>query len=93
MGYPVKDNENLVGIVTFHDVSKVPEDLRSSFVRDIMTKELIVSSPTEEVIDALKKLSKNDIGRLPVVEDGKLVGIVSKTDVMRSLEVLNLKLS
>ncbi len=93
MGYPVKDNENLVGIVTFHDVSKVPEDLRSSSVKDIMTKELIVSSPTEEVVDALKKLSKNDIGRLPVVEDGKLVGIISKTDVMRSLEVLNLKLS
>ncbi len=91
MGYPVTEAGKLVGIVTFHDISKIPEKKRNIPVSKIMTKKLIVAHPKEPVIDTLQKLTINNIGRLPVVEDGKLVGIVSKTDIVRTLEVLSVK--
>ena len=91
MGYPVTEAGKLVGIVTFHDISRIPEEKRNIPVGEIMTKKLIVAHPKEPVIDALEKLTINNIGRLPVVEDGELVGIVSKTDIVRSLEVLSVK--
>lgn len=93
MGYPVTDEKQLLGIVTFHDLSKIPENMKNSPVDGIMTRKLVVSHPAEQVFESLKKLNKHGIGRLPVVDNDELVGIVSKTDVMRSLEILNLKLS
>jgi Zn-dependent protease/CBS domain-containing protein len=86
MGYPVVEDNELVGIITFHDISKIPEDSRETPVNDIMTKELILSSPDEELILTVEKLNKYRIGRVPVVEDGKLVGIVSKTDLTNTLQ-------
>lgn len=91
MGYPVKDGEELMGIITFDDISKIPENQRNIPVGNIMTKELILASPDEPAFNTLEKISKNNIGRLPVTKNGKLVGIVSKTDIMRVLEVLDAK--
>lgn len=91
MGYPVEENGELVGIITFHDISQIPEDQRDTPVGDIMTKELILAKPDEPAIKTLEKISKNNIGRLPVTENEKLVGIISKTDIMRVLEVLDTK--
>jgi Zn-dependent protease/CBS domain-containing protein len=91
MGYPVTEEGELVGIITFDDISKVPEDQRNIPVSDIMTRKLVLASPDEPAFNTLEKISKNNIGRLPVTRDGKLVGIVSKTDIMRILEVLESK--
>lgn len=89
MGYPVKDQEKLVGIVTFDDISKIPENQRNIPLKDIMTEKLISADPDEPAMNTLEKITKNNIGRLPVTRNGKLVGIVSKTDIMRVLEVLD----
>ena len=86
MGYPVMEGKKLVGIVTFHDISKIPENARETPVSDIMTKKLILSNPDEELIETIQKLNKYRIGRLPVVEDDNLVGIVSKTDLTNTLQ-------
>ncbi|MGB9980344.1 CBS domain-containing protein [Methanobacterium sp.] len=91
MGYPVADHGELVGIVTFDDISKIPENQRDKHVEDIMTKELILANPDEPAMNTLEKITRNNIGRLPVTENGNLVGIISKTDIMRILEVLNTK--
>ncbi|MBM4241896.1 MAG: CBS domain-containing protein [Euryarchaeota archaeon] len=88
MGYPVIQDSKLIGIVTFHDLSKIPEGKRDISVSEIMTEEIILSHPDEPVVKTLEKLTKYNIGRLPVVKGGKLVGIVSKTDIMRALEIL-----
>ena len=56
-----------------------------------MSKNLITTNPSEEVIIALEKLQKNDLGRLPVVEDDKLVGIISKTDIIKVLNLMRSK--
>ncbi len=89
MGYPVMDAENLVGIITFDDISKIREDKRNIPVEDIMSKELILASPDEPVFNSFEKISRNNIGRLPVSENGKLVGIISKTDIMRALKMMD----
>ncbi|MDI6644903.1 MAG: CBS domain-containing protein [Methanobacteriaceae archaeon] len=93
MGYPVLDDGKLVGIVTFHDISQIPDTNRHIKVNEIMTKKVITSSPQEGVVDTLNKLNINNIGRVPVMKDEKLVGIISKTDIMKILEILSHKKS
>jgi len=44
------------------------------------------------VTDALERLNRKQIGRLPVLSEGVLVGIISKTDILRAVEVMNLKI-
>lgn len=87
MGYPVYENGNLLGIITFHDLSDIPEEERDLPVEQFMTKELLITHPMEDVSTILEKLNINNIGRLPVIENGKLVGIISKTDIMKALEI------
>jgi CBS domain-containing protein len=91
MGYPVMDGDKLVGIITFDDISRVPENKMNIPLNDIMSKKLILASPVEPVFSAFEKISRNNIGRLPVTENEKLVGIISKTDIMKVLEMMNAK--
>jgi Zn-dependent protease/predicted transcriptional regulator len=92
MGYPVIDNEKLVGIITFDDISKIPENQRDTMIKDIMTTKLITSDPEEELVETIGKLNKNRIGRVPVVENGEVVGIISKTDITNTMQKKELKL-
>jgi CBS domain-containing protein len=57
-------------------------------VRDLIKtkgKEVWSVSPETTMIDALKLLAKKDVGALPVTKDGKMVGIVSERDFVRSI--------
>jgi Zn-dependent protease len=92
MGYPVTDNGKLVGIITFDDISKIPENERDMLIKDIMTRKLILSDPNEDLVETIGKLNKNRIGRVPVVKNGELVGIISKTDITNTLQKKELKL-
>ncbi|HTX61225.1 MAG TPA: CBS domain-containing protein [Methanobacterium sp.] len=87
MGYPVYQEGQLLGIVTFHDISAVPEEKRDQTVENLMTRELLVTKPEEDVSTILEKMNRFNVGRLPVLEDQKLVGIISKTDIMKALEM------
>lgn len=86
MGYPVEDGK-LMGIVTFHDLSAVPEGEKDLPISKYMTRDLIVTSPDEDVSKSLDRLNVNKVGRLPVLEEGELVGIISKTDIIKALEI------
>ena len=92
MGYPVIEDGNLVGIITFHDISNIAENERTMLIEDIMTKDLIVSNPNEDLVETIGKMNKNRIGRIPVVENENLVGIISKTDITNTLQKKELKL-
>lgn len=84
-GFPVVENGELVGCVTIEDVKKVAKGKwKNTKAEKIMTvrEKLILSSPEETVLDAMTKMSNHDIGRLPVIDEGELVGIVSRSDVM-----------
>jgi predicted transcriptional regulator len=89
MGYPVVDNEQPTGIVTFNDVQKVPKEERKHVrVSQIMTQELITAKEDDDAIIALKMMTVNNIGRVIVINDGKMTGIVSRTDLLRSVQIL-----
>lgn len=52
-------------------------------VREIMHRAVITISPGEQATDAAAIMAKHRIGALPVVKDGKLVGIITATDLLR----------
>lgn len=87
-GYPVVHQSAVVGCVTFEDVTKVSaEDRRAAVVEDIMSRDAIMVRPDEDAYVALNRMSQEEIGRLPVVDDGRLVGIVSRTDIVRGFRL------
>lgn len=87
-GYPVVDNGDLKGIVTLTDVQKVPDDQRDSTTAgQIMTKNLYVIGPDEEASIAAKMMNERGIRRLPVIENNNLIGIVSREDLVRAMEL------
>lgn len=91
LGYPVVDQftGNIVGIVTFTDIREVPMSKHDEvLVRDVMTGDIAFISGEADAMDALKMMSVHNIGRLLVRDDKRVTGIVSKTDLMRSIEVL-----
>jgi len=87
-GYPVIDNGAIAGIVTLDDVQKVPEDRRDSTnVGQVMSKNLYVIGPDEEASTAAKMMSERRVRRLPVIENNNLIGIVSREDLVRAMEL------
>jgi Zn-dependent protease/CBS domain-containing protein len=89
MGYPVAQGQDIKGIVTFTDVQSVPkEDRKNIRVSTIMTKEIISLKENDDAIMALKLMTVNNIGRLIILQDKKMIGIVSRTDILRSVQLL-----
>lgn len=88
IGYPVLEEGRFVGIVTLEDVQA--SETNDQVVGDVMTPvEQVETVPTSsEVMDAFQSLSRNDIGRLPILEDGKLRGLVTRTDLMRAFKIV-----
>jgi CIC family chloride channel protein len=82
-GFPVVSNQSLVGIITQSDLEKITAEREKLLVRDIMTKRPITVQPTETLGDVLYLLNRYQLSRLPVVEGNKLVGIITRTDIIR----------
>lgn len=84
---PITEGEELVGIVTDRDIAVRavagaigPE----SPVRRIMTEDIAICSPLDDVEDALAKMSNEQVRRLPVCKEGaELVGIITLADAAR----------
>ena len=88
LGFPVVDRGSLIGIIALADVHKIsPQDREAMQVRDVMTRTPTILPPSAPLIDALRIMTGQDVGRIPVVADGDLVGIVTRTDVLRVMEL------
>ncbi|MBV7503862.1 CBS domain-containing protein [Bacillus sp. sid0103] len=80
---PILDQDNLVGMITDRDIvvrGVAEKHPGSTKVEDIMSKQLITVTSDSTSKEAAKLMAEHQIRRLPVVEDGKLVGIVSLGD-------------
>ncbi len=75
------------GIVTREDIVNkvVAEDKLASkiFLKDIMTNELVTCTPDCDIAEAARLMSKHKYERIPVVESGKLVGIISAREIAK----------
>ncbi len=88
-GYPVVEDDEIVGIITLSDAKKVDQSrLSEATVEDVMEKDVIYFAP-EETVDILwQKMMESDFGRFPIVSDGELVGIITRSDILRSFRRL-----
>jgi len=84
-GFPILDeNDNLVGILTSTDIRFAPGE--SAMVRDVMRKDIVTADPDTDLQQAYEIMKQNKFGKLPLVENGKLVGLYSFTDVQTLVE-------
>jgi len=87
-GIPVLRDGKVVGIITRTDLLRKPEEEQLAL---LMTRNPITISPEEPLENAAKILYEKKIRRLPVVENEKLVGIISIADIIRALAEMNIE--
>lgn len=63
-------------------ISAANREISDLKVSDIMNRSVLYTTPDAEIIEALRMMMKMDVGRLPVLEQGVLVGTVSRSDVI-----------
>lgn len=80
----VMDGEDLVGILTERDVLKAVAtgaNLTDTRISEVMTKDLVTVGPQTSLREAAKVMADRWIRHLPVIDGGKLVGVVSQRDL------------
>ncbi|MBU8849002.1 MAG: CBS domain-containing protein [Desulfobacterales bacterium] len=86
-GVPIVDkDECIVGVVSRRDFKKVRKSNHmQSPIKAFMTRNVVTMHQGKSAIEAARLMIKHDIGRIPVMKDDKIVGIVTRSDVMMYL--------
>jgi CBS domain-containing protein len=91
-GLPVVDRKKkLLGVVSEKDLLCLAFDLKRhkydsgsspTVVKDVMTEEVVTFNVNDRLSDVIKCLTEEDFRRVPILSDGKLVGIISRRDLL-----------
>lgn len=87
--FAVQDRGHFLGLITLRDIGAIPRDRwDNTTVGEVMRSldELHTLTPDTQVMDALKLMTANDVNQLPVVTNGALQGIVSRSHLMQLLQ-------
>lgn len=88
--FPVIADGQLVGLVTLEDVRRVPRAAwPATRVREIMTPtaELVTLDVNEDAAEALHKLQTRDVRQVPVLQNGRVSGLLRRRDIMKWLQL------
>lgn len=84
---PVCDGERVVGIITDRDITvrtvAAGLDPTTTTVRDAMTPDIVYVRADQDVADAVDLMRQHEVRRLPVIDGGRLVGMVALADLAR----------
>jgi CBS domain-containing protein len=87
-GVPVLKNKKIVGIITRKDLLSKPEETQLGL---LMTPKPISIGPDTDIHEAARLLVTHRVRRLPVVEDGKLIGLLSVADLIHAIAQMKIK--
>jgi len=87
-GVPVVKNKKIVGIITRKDLLRKPEETQLGL---LMTAKPVIIGPDADIRQAARLLVGHSIRRLPVVEDGHLLGLLSVSDLIHAIAQLKIK--
>ena len=83
-GLPVMDSGRLAGIVSRRDFKKLrKQEQFDSPAKAFMSTRVQSIGPGDSPLAAARMMIKHDIGRLPVIQDGQMIGIITRSDCMR----------
>lgn len=86
--YPVVLEGQLLGIVFLQDLARLETDQRARVrARDVMTPvtEIKALAPQDDALDALKLLGERNVGQAPVIDGGRIAGLIRREDILRWL--------
>jgi Zn-dependent protease/predicted transcriptional regulator len=86
---PVADGENLVGVITISDIKGLPQEKWSvTPVLQVMHRDPIHAvKPEDDLNTAMKLMAQYDLNQIPVLNQGKLVGMLTRADVINYLQL------
>lgn len=90
--FPVMDGETVLGIVTLNEIKKIPrEDWPNKEIQEICRtiNSNLTASYNDSSLTVFQKIMSNGVGRLLVFNNQKLVGIISKTDILNYINIHN----
>lgn len=87
----VVEGSSPVGVFTERDVTRrvlTDRDLLARPVREVMSAPVVTTEPDAEIVFVFETMNERKIRRLPVVEDGRLVGILTERDLLRWVDAV-----
>jgi CBS domain-containing protein len=88
-GLPVVDDKKIVGIITHRDVLLAGGEALGLKVNDLMTKDLYVANKDTPILEITQVMADKGYQRIPVVENGNLVGLITQSSLIRALAGLD----
>jgi len=82
----ISDEYGLKGILTLHNIKAIPrQDWDKTLVRDIMTPtdQLKTARPAQSALSILEQMAENDINQMPVLSEGKVIGLIARDNLLR----------
>lgn len=89
--FPVLDGDRFLGLLTLHRIQDVPRDRwRTTHVSEVMLRpeQMVTARPDEGVTEVMEAMQRADVNQVPVLENGKFLGMVTRANIIALLRLL-----